>query len=98
MKCTLNKWTIYVNEEREYDNEEDRREAEELKEAAHIAFSTARQEALDAGLSIVEAVGDKLYRIYPDRTSEYIKDLEPDIPVNEFLKNFNIKPVPRDED
>lgn len=41
------------------------------------AFAAARQQALDAGLSVVESENDCLYEIFPDGRRTFVKKISP---------------------
>ncbi len=41
------------------------------------AFNSARQRALDAGLSVYETIGDAIYEVFPDGTQRLVKRIEP---------------------
>jgi hypothetical protein len=46
-----------------------------------IAFATARQQALDAGLSVMESRDGIIYEVFPDGKRVVVKHIEPPMTV-----------------
>jgi hypothetical protein len=45
------------------------------------AFSAARKQALDAGLSVLESEDGAIYETFPDGSRKLVKKIEPPTPV-----------------
>lgn len=46
-----------------------------------LAFAAARQQALDAGLSVMESKDGVIYEVFPDGRRVAVKKIEPSAPV-----------------
>ncbi len=48
--------------------------------ASGVAFSTAFQQAVDAGLCVLVSENDAIFEIFPDGQRQFVKSITPPIP------------------
>ncbi len=59
---------------------------EQIPELAEIALKQAYWQVLASGHSVLQAEDGALYRVFPDGKREFVKKLEPKVPVTQGKK------------
>ena len=52
-----------------------------IEYTSSLAFSSARQQVLDSGQSVLQSEGDSIYEVFPDGRKVFVKNIEPPVPV-----------------